>query len=559
MIGSKSWTDHLRILAWFFSAVLVLTAVMPPRTVRAAVVFSDGFGDADIDNNGVALEGNDVDMTLIGEPSYEPPEFVGSTVNILTTVEDASDVGLPWFSSRGWTTSGTPYPKGNIKIMDDASAAFPETPGVSALDDGYAMAFESKGRGSSVTAMFGQQVALGPEVGDQVKVGFDFRVWQSAPNANNFTPPILGELRFGLYQDTDNQLGQSNPFAGAPDSITGIPTAAVWGEENGHFRGDSIGLGPGAIGDHGWYASAPLGDVNDPFGPLPNGPDARINEETNEEQVPGDTSSIKFLEGPDNDFVTKPDSLNPDFVTMDSTKPYRLELTLERATDTDPGDTIMAIFQITDLTTSEVWTLSGQEPLTNSCGDGCTEPDGISSDSWDYFAIRNTGADDFDFLLDNFQLEIFGSNAPGGIDFDNNGVVDCADVDALVAEIVAGTDDGLYDVDGNGVVDNADLNQWLVDAGNLNVGGAYLPGDATLDGVVDVSDFNIWNASKFNAIPAWCSGDFNADGSVDVSDFNTWNGNKFQSSSPSAVPEPGTSVLLIFASMLVMAGHRRHR
>ena len=60
---------------------------------------------------------------------------------------------------------------------------------------------------------------------------------------------------------------------------------------------------------------------------------ARIREETNEEQVPGDTASIKFMEGPDDDFVTKPSTdPAPDFVSMDSTQPYRLELTLERAT-----------------------------------------------------------------------------------------------------------------------------------------------------------------------------------------------------------------------------------
>ncbi len=443
------------------------------QPAAAVVLFFDGFGDADLNNNGISLEGADVDMTLEGDPTYEPPEFVGSTVTILSSVEDASDTGLPWFASRGWTSGAPFYAKANIKIMDDTTGAFPETApgGVPALNSGNAMAWDSKGRGSSATAFFGQRVSLGPEVGDQIKVGFDFRTWQSSPNANNFTPPELAELRFGLYQDTDNQLGMINSFAGKPDDLSGIPTAAVWGEEDGHFRGDSIGLGPGAIGDHGWYAAIELGDPDSPFGPLPGGPMARIREETNEEQVPGDTASIKFMEGPDDDFVAKPSTdPAPDFVSMDSTQPYRLELTLERATEETPGDTILATFDVTHLVTGEMWSFGRQEPLFNDDGMGGMIPDGISSDSWDYFALRNTGADDYDFLIDNFKLELFGSNVPTGPDFNGDGTADCADVDSLVAAIVGGTNDPTYDMNGDGDVDTDDLQQWLVDAGNQEIG-----------------------------------------------------------------------------------------
>jgi hypothetical protein len=41
--------------------------------------------------------------------------------------------------------------------------------------------------------------------------------------------------------------------------------------------------------------------------------------------------------------------------------------------------------------------------------------------------------------------------------------------------------------------------RWLSLAGaaNLPSGNAYLPGDATLDGFVDGSDFGIWNANQF--------------------------------------------------------------
>ncbi len=131
-------------------------------------------------------------------------------------------------------------------------------------------------------------------------------------------------------------------------------------------------------------------------------------------------------------------------------------------------------------------------------------------------------------------------------DFDMNGDYACEDIDLLVAEIAAGTNSGAFDLTGDGAVDGDDLTAWLAEAGaaELGSGDPYLLGDANLDGVVDTSDFNLWNGSKFTSTAAWCAGDFNADGVVDTSDFNIWNGNKFQSSArPAAVPEPTSRVL----------------
>ncbi len=133
-------------------------------------------------------------------------------------------------------------------------------------------------------------------------------------------------------------------------------------------------------------------------------------------------------------------------------------------------------------------------------------------------------------------------------DFDNDGQLDCTDIDQLVMEISAGSDNPAFDLTGEGQVDLFDLNSWLEQAGALNndSGNAYLAGDANLDGVVDVSDFNRWNSNKFTNTPAWCAGDFTADGVVDVSDFNVWNANKFQASDHvGAVPEPGGALLLM--------------
>ena len=117
-------------------------------------------------------------------------------------------------------------------------------------------------------------------------------------------------------------------------------------------------------------------------------------------------------------------------------------------------------------------------------------------------------------------------------DFDLNSFCDVTDLDALVAEIAAGTNDSRFDLTEDDLVNLADRDQWLADAGgrDLPSGNAYQLADGNLDGVVDGSDFNIWNANKFTIIAAWSAGDFNADGVVDGSDFNIWNANKFQGS-----------------------------
>ena len=137
-------------------------------------------------------------------------------------------------------------------------------------------------------------------------------------------------------------------------------------------------------------------------------------------------------------------------------------------------------------------------------------------------------------------------------DFDGSGTCDLADIDILVAGIVAGSTDAQFDLNNDGQVTLADItdevNGWLRLAGEENIGAGrtYLRGDLNLDTVVDVADFNIWNANKFTATGTWSGGDLNADGFSDVGDFNIWNGAKFTSSDAIAtVPEPGAVTLLI--------------
>ena len=117
-------------------------------------------------------------------------------------------------------------------------------------------------------------------------------------------------------------------------------------------------------------------------------------------------------------------------------------------------------------------------------------------------------------------------------DFDADGDWDCHDIDTLAQAIVTDESDLRFDLNSDGNVDADDGAAWLVLAGsqNLSSGLPYLPGDGNLDGVVDVSDFMLWNANKFTHTPGWCQANFSFDSVVDIRDFNWWNDHKFLSS-----------------------------
>ena len=154
------------------------------------------------------------------------------------------------------------------------------------------------------------------------------------------------------------------------------------------------------------------------------------------------------------------------------------------------------------------------------------------ANTYDVFLGDTMIADDLAFRrnAENGDVQTFGfsglehQNSTSPVYTDNDGV--------RLDNIRYGIDDSLirFDLNNDSVVDVNDLNEWLAIAGAINLpsGGAYLPGDANLDGFVDVSDFSVWNEHKFTVTAAWCQGDFNADGVTDTGDFNVWNQHKFQ-------------------------------
>ncbi len=152
---------------------------------------------------------------------------------------------------------------------------------------------------------------------------------------------------------------------------------------------------------------------------------------------------------------------------------------------------------------------------------------------------------------------------PFTLDFNSDLAIDVLDLVELLSVgpidvgVVVDAGNMVYDLNGDGVVDNADRDFWLSEAASMNgVGSSYLISDSNLDGTVDVSDFNAWNANKFTQSLKWSEGDFNGDGFVDISDFNAWNSNKFTSSDAATVPEPNVAFLLLIGMVAVVIRQR---
>jgi hypothetical protein len=88
----------------------------------------------------------------------------------------------------------------------------------------------------------------------------------------------------------------------------------------------------------------------------------------------------------------------------------------------------LARFTVTERATGNHWSFGGYDSF-GVAGGG--DPDGaFESDSWDYFAMQTAGtstSDDFDWIIDNFTVEVIGSNASLLGDYNNDGSVDAAD------------------------------------------------------------------------------------------------------------------------------------
>ena len=145
-------------------------------------------------------------------------------------------------------------------------------------------------------------------------------------------------------------------------------------------------------------------------------------------------------------------------------------------------------------------------------------------------------------------------------DFDGNGELGVGDIDLLLVEVAARTNNAAFDVNGDGGVNTADVQFLVGDASTLNT----WMGDANLDGEFNSGDFvQVFTAGLFETgNPAtWGQGDWDGDGVFGSGDFvAAFTDGGFElgpKAQAAAVPEPSGFVLVLISTLTFVAFVRR--
>ncbi len=153
----------------------------------------------------------------------------------------------------------------------------------------------------------------------------------------------------------------------------------------------------------------------------------------------------------------------------------------------------------------------------------------------------------YDRVLSPDEIIVLSGIATSG-DFDRNGVLDAADIDALTRAARSGQNPAQFDVNADGKVDQSDRRIWVVERMTTYFGDANLNGQFGTEDLV-----HAFLRGKYNVPDAldvsWEDGDWNGDGIFDSSDLVT----AFQDGGYEIGPRPIIVVVPEASSMILSA------
>jgi hypothetical protein len=171
---------------------------------------------------------------------------------------------------------------------------------------------------------------------------------------------------------------------------------------------------------------------------------------------------------------------------------------------------------------------------------------GVQSDRWT--RLKRIYAISVELMVPEVSI-------PG--DFNDDGVLDAADINALTAKSAAGVYDALYDLNTDLAVNTADVTMWVKTLFKSWIGDANLNKEF---GSADLVDVLASGTYETNVNAVWTTGDFDGSGRTNTSDLVAALADGGYERGPatavSSVPEP-SSVLLLLLGCLALVRRRR--